>query len=129
MAMRALSPAARAHVRAAAAAGALGEEIVEFVDAVALLVAHPLGGATAREGAFELSTADRVLRLLERSLGGEAVVTDAAGELAAEPEMLAAFFQNLDLLPAGGHPAADAIPLLVVLALSRLEEMGRPSGM
>jgi hypothetical protein len=114
--MRALSAAARAHVREVLSRR-LGGELIEFVDAVVLLVAHPLGGAGARDDAAELTTADRVIALIEQSLAGETAADDAANDLAAEPEMLAAFFQNLDLLPSGGHRAADAVALLIMVAL------------
>ncbi len=124
--MRALSAATHAHIREIAATEALGEKLVAFVEAVVLMVAHPLGAVNADWIASELATAERVVGLLQRSLAGEDVVAAAADELAAEPAMLAAFFQNLDLLPTGGHRAADAVALLVMLGLSRLEEIGRP---
>ena len=127
--MRVLSPAARAHIRDAVKARQLGEELIGFVEAVVLLVAYPLGNAESHAKAPEIATAERVIHLLERSLANEAVVANAADALAAEPAMLAAFFQNLDLLPAGGHRAADAVALLVMLALSRLEETARHSGL
>lgn len=118
--MRALSAAARAHVREALTRR-IGDDLFEFVEAVVLLVAHPLGSAGGRTTVAEVATADRVIALLERSLDSDQVVADAAGDLAAEPEMLAAFFQNLDLLPGGGHRAADAIATLVMLALGDFE--------
>jgi hypothetical protein len=121
--MRALSAAARTHVRVAAGTRHLGE-LVEFVETVVLLVAHPLGDPEVPASAPELATADRVIALVERALAGDTQGAEAAGDLAADPEMLAAFFQNLDLLPRGGHRAADAVALLVMLALSRLEEIG-----
>jgi hypothetical protein len=127
--VRALSAATHAHIREIAATEALGETLVAFVEAVVLQVAHPLGGMGEHQRTPEVAVANQVIGLLGRSLGGEGVVADAADELAAEPAMLAAFFQNLDLLPAGGHRAADAVALLVVLALSRLEETGRPPGL
>ena len=118
--MRALSAAARTHVRVAAGTRHLGE-LVEFVEAVVLLVAHPLGDPETPATAPELAAADRVIALVQRAAADESEAVDAAGELAAEPEMLAAFFQNLDLLPGGGHRAADAVTLLVLLALGRLD--------
>ena len=121
--MRRLPAATRQHLRAALAGSALDPEVLAFIEAVVLQVARPLGagrrrGILRREG--ELG--DRVLALLTASLGDEETVERAAGELAADFPLLSAFFQNLDLLPASGSTSADAIPLLVVMALSRLEE-------
>ena len=118
--MRALSAAARTHVRVVAGTRHLGE-LVEFIEAVVLLVAHPLGDPETPATAAELATADRVIALVQRAVAGESEAVDAAGELAAEPEMLAAFFQNLDVLPGGGHRAAEDIALLVMLALGRID--------
>jgi hypothetical protein len=120
--MRALTAAARERMRALLSEGTLGLPMQPFVEAVVELVAHPLGGVPRTgDESHELDVAHRVVSLLEDSLGDEAVVAAAANRLAADDEMLSAFFQNLDLLP-GGDSAADAAALLVVSAIGRLGE-------
>lgn len=125
--MRALSPATRQRVRAALGDGPLGAEMVDFVEAVVLQSAHPLGGEASRGAASERRVADHVIEMLNATLGDERAVASAARTLAADRPLLAIVFQNLDLLPAPPSSRADAIALLVVLALSRLEE-GDASG-
>ena len=123
--MRAIAAATRQRLRERLAASALGPSTLDFLDAVVLQVAHPLGGVRAGDSAtHEQALADRVLILLEASLGGDESVVRAAGELATDLPLLSALFQNLDLLPPAGSTSADAIALLVVMALSRLEEAG-----
>jgi hypothetical protein len=123
--MRGLTAATRHLIRDALDATPFGARSLEFVEAVVVQVAHPLGSAS-RDGAagHESMVTDRVLRLLRSAVGDDASVTAAANDLATEPPLLAAFFQNLDLLPPAGFPPADAVGLLVMLALSRLEETG-----
>ena len=47
---------------------------------------------------------------------------DAADRLATDPVMLAAFFQNVDLLYEHGYREADAVAALVMHAVERLAE-------
>jgi hypothetical protein len=114
--------------------GALGIGALEFLEAVVLQTAHPLGAHGRRGDAHhEEAVVDRVLGLAEASLGDDASVARAAGALAADPRLLAIFFQNLDLLPTVGSRPADAISLLVLMASSLLDEIDeeswRPPGM
>ena len=123
--MRAIAVATRHRLRERVAASPLGPATLDFLDAVVLQVAHPLGGVRVGDSVtHEQAIGDRVLLLVEASLGDEAKVIRAAGELATDPALLSALFQNLDLLPPAGSRPADAIALLVVMALSRLEEIG-----
>ena len=71
--------------------------------------------------AHELAVAERVLGLLSDAVGGEEASAAAEDRLAADDELLAAFFQSLDLLPSG-DPVADSIAMLVVGAIGRLGE-------
>ena len=122
--MRALAMSIRVGMRQAAGESALGPEILEFLEAVVLMVAYPIG-APARTGepGHEQAAVKRVTELLEASLGDDRAVAEAADALATDMPVLAAFFQNLDLLPSSGYSPADAIATLVVMALSRLEEI------
>ena|SRR5687768_11660692 len=110
-------------MREAVVGTALGTEVLPFVEAVVQLTAHPLGQPT-RQGdeAHEYEVVQRVLPLLEASLGDDASVARAADSLAADADLLGAFFQSLDLLPAGDYPPADSIAMLVMMALGRLDD-------
>jgi hypothetical protein len=122
--MRALTAAARQQLRDAIEAGPLGERALAFVEAVVTQLAHPLGHASRHgDTAHESTVAARVAGLLNAALGDDPTVTAAADDLAHDPGMLAVFFQNLDLLPSHGFRPADAVALLVVMAMSRLEEL------
>lgn len=118
--MRALTSATRDALRAAAASDAIGIEILPFLEAVVELVAHPLGASRPGDEAHELAIARRVVAVLDGAAGDGSAVDDAVAALVAEPEMLSAFFQSLDLLPASPYPAADAIAMLVVRAVGEL---------
>ena len=96
-----------------------------FVEAVIIQRALPLGDAPsgAEPGPTdEERVADQVLRLLDGSTRGDAARAGAAAELAADVALLAAFFQNIDLLPTDGGPHVDAVALLTGDALQRLAE-------
>lgn len=77
---------------------------------------HGEGGSPAQR---EAAVGARALDLL-LAPDGDA----AAARLAAEPPMLAAFFQNVDLLYAHRDPGADPVAALVMRALERAEELG-----
>ena len=110
-------------MREALSHGALGPEMLPFLENVVALVSHPLGGPVRRgDEVHEGEVADRVMQLLEASLGDGGAVAAAAETLASDRELLAAFFQSLDTLPGASHPPADAIALLVVTALGRLDK-------
>ena len=119
---RALAAATRKQLRGIVADGGLDREVQAFVEAVVLQTARPLGTAP-RRGIVqrESELVGRVTALLEASVGGDERLVPAATELAADPELLSAFFQNLDLLPPSGAPLGDAVAMLVVMALGLLE--------
>lgn len=122
--MRRLDEAARGELRAALESGPVGVEALAFVEAVVEQAVHRLGperspvlaGATASMG-------KRVVSFLEAAAEGEPSRTRAAEELAGEPVILAAFYQNLDLLPAASSAPADAIALLVLTTLALMESV------
>lgn len=62
-----------------------------------------------------------VLRLARRSPSAEAGPEHAGELLVRDVVLLAAFFQNVDLLYEHGDPRADAVSLAVMHALSLLE--------
>ena len=102
-------------------------ELEPFLSAVASHVAFALGAEPA--GIDDASTAERLgdarraaLAVLADcgALGGprEAARVDAAAlTLLANPPLLAAFFQNLDLLYAHGAPGATEVSLLLMRAM------------
>ena len=71
-------------------------------------------GAGAADGAGTATEAGA-----ETGVGAEAdaAIDDVARRLLAEPAMLAAFFQNLDLLYEHGAPGADAVALVLMRAM------------
>lgn len=79
-----------------------------FLDAVAAQV--------ARHGGEERAAGERALALLR-----DPDAPDAPARLVAEPPMLAAFFQNVDLLYLHHDPRADRVAGLVMRALELLE--------
>jgi hypothetical protein len=94
-----------------------------FLRAVAHQVTYALGADPAGQdtGAHESAAEQRALALL-RDAGafGEAEIPpldDVARRLLAEPAMLAAFFQNLDLLFEHRAPGANAVSLLLMRAM------------
>ena len=121
--MRSLTAATRQRLREAVARSALGEDILDFLESVIELAAHPLG-EPSRSGdeAHETAIADHVMQLLDAALADVVSVADASVTLARDPTLLGALFQSLDLLPVE-HPAADSIALLVGMALSQLDEV------
>jgi hypothetical protein len=93
-----------------------------FVEAVVTQVAYPLGASREPDPAREREVAERVLALLHSA--------DAAGYAGAEaladnPRLLAALFQNVDLLYEEQHARADAVSVLIMRALEFLEDEER----
>jgi hypothetical protein len=84
-----------------------------FAAAVVRQVERAAGGVGEHE---EWETAERVLEILRAAPGGPA---DAA-ELTRRPALLAALFQNVDLLHAHADPRADAVGALVMSAVERI---------
>lgn len=92
--------------------GALGAgRALPFAEAVVAQVAHPPGaGPATDDGAREREVAGALLA---------ALAADDAVRLAGDAPLLAACYQNLDLLPPA-DAAADAVALLVGRALDHL---------
>ncbi len=90
-----------------------------FLDAVVRQLAYPLGPAAPEPSpALEHAVEAQVAELLELAVRHPA---GAAERLAADPVLLAVFFQNSDLLYAHGHPGAAAVGAAVLDALGLLE--------
>ena len=93
-----------------------------FVREVVRQVAYPLGAGRARCARHEQETEQRIREMLDVTLSADTGTRAAAARrLAADPELLAAFFQNLDLLH---HDCelAPATALLTADALAALDE-------
>lgn len=117
-AVRPLRPETLAGLRAALPPGR-GSCTLAFAEEVVRQVAHPLGADPSPDPAgSEAAVARRVLGLVEAAFGDEREARDAAARrLAGDAPLLAAFFQNLDLLEecASGH--AGSVAALVAAAL------------
>ena len=85
----------------------LGDAGAPFAEAVTLQLTRAGAAAAAEDG-----TARRVSEIVA-SPGGE----QWPGRLAADPELLSSFFQNVDLLYRHGFAEADAVGLLIMRAL------------
>ena len=126
--MRSLSSAVRERLRSALETRPAGLDALPFAEAVIVQRAWPLGENTAspvpdpEPDGTEASVAGQVIRMVDASMGGDAAIASAATELANDLALLAAFFQNLDLLPVDRGPAVDAIALLTAAAVQRLAE-------
>ena len=90
-----------------------------FLTAIAEQIgqSHEVRGAIAEPLLEGQHTVENALRLLRQP-----EAADAADRLANDPVMLAAFFQNVDLLYENGYPEADAVAALVMHAVERLGE-------
>lgn len=90
-----------------------------FAEEVVLELAHPLGAAASRDSAAdEALAARRVLETIGAAFGGTPEAREAgARRLAADAPMMAAFFQNLDLLAECERGHAGAVAALVAAAL------------
>jgi hypothetical protein len=94
-----------------------------FAEAVTLQCAYPLGEPPGHQrSASEASAAESVLALLRtaaQSPHERLTPPDTSdGHLERDPILLAAVFQNADLLYRDGFPHADAVALLVMHALA-----------
>lgn len=96
--------------------------MIAFLDAVAHQVAHRLGGGGVDRS--EADVRDAAERLLEWSRDDRR--EDAAHELAVDAVMLAAFFQNIDLLYSSDYTHSDAVALMLGRALEFSAEMKTP---
>ena len=131
--MGALSNAAKARLLSALEAGPLGPAALAFTEAVvaqrsyALVEPTPadasaLAASAGEAVAAELRIADQVIELIGGATG-QPDVAHGARVLANDPALLAAFFQNLDLLPVDRGASTDRVALLVAAALQALTEM------
>jgi hypothetical protein len=114
---RALLEETIARLRAELAPGR-GSCTIAFAGEVVRQVAHPLGAAPAADrAAAERRVADDLLALLCAAFDGGAARAEAARRLSREPVVLAALFQNLDLLVECPSGHAGAVAALVAGAL------------
>jgi len=133
--MHSIDEAIRRRLRSELEAGSAGIETLAFAEAVVAQRAYALGAppaerrvdgsvgpVAAKASASELRIVDQVIGLLAGAMGASSIPRSAR-ELADDPTLLAAFFQNLDLLPVEGGPSMDRIPLLVAAALQELAEI------
>lgn len=118
--MRTLRPGTSARLRDALPPGR-GSCTVSFAAEVVRQVAHPLGAEPSSDpAAGEARAATRVLDLLGAAFEGASDEREAAARrLGADGPMLAAFFQNLDLLEECARGHAGAVAALVAAALER----------
>ncbi|HET6764777.1 MAG TPA: hypothetical protein VFH27_13925 [Longimicrobiaceae bacterium] len=75
------------------------------------------------EGAAEARVERAARGFVDRAMSGEPPAELGAG-LADDVPLLAAFFQNVDLLYEHGYAQADAVSGLIMAALERLEAAG-----
>jgi hypothetical protein len=99
-----------------------GDAALRFLEAVVVQAAFPLGldVAPAEQAERERTVARLALELVAgagRKEEGDGAEHTAAARLRREPALLAAFFQNVDLLYEHGFAGADAVSLLVMRAL------------
>lgn len=97
-----------------ARAGA-GSPLVAFADAVLAQAGRPLGAAP--DPAREERVADALARLLDLARERDAPAAAAVPVLLADPLLLAACFQNVDLLYDAGAPQGDRVGDWVMAAL------------
>jgi hypothetical protein len=94
------------------------ESALTFLAAVVAQAALPLGLRVP-----EPELAGRESRVASLALAVLDPADAAAAErLRGEPVLLAAFFQNIDLLYRHGYPRADAVAMLVMRALEGFED-------
>jgi hypothetical protein len=109
----------------------VNECLKEFLDTVAEQAVRQLGWRDSEGRGDSASNAREVARLLvEDAVGASEERHDvrldrAARELAHAPPLLAAFYQNIDLLYGCGYESADAVSALVMRALERSAELPR----
>ena len=108
--MSRLSPPALHHLRRRVD----DDRALPFATAVAVQLAHPPG--TTGDETAERAAADRIARLLDA-----AAASDAGEALLADPALLSAVFQNLDLLDEAASPRADAVSRLLARLVDRAE--------
>lgn len=98
-----------------------GDAAAPFIAAVAVQLARATESAPPDEERSVAERAVAVLRLAHRSPRAEAGPERAGELLGGDVALLAAFFQNVDLLYEHGYTHADAVSLAVMHAVSLLE--------
>lgn len=113
---------------------ATGDSASRFLREVSEQAAHRLGWEPDLEESRRLAAAREFASgMLERAVAAahdrdERALSEAAHELASSPPMLAAFYQNIDLLYyRDAFADADALSALVMRALEHSAEMRKPS--
>ncbi|HET6231990.1 MAG TPA: hypothetical protein VFE05_18095 [Longimicrobiaceae bacterium] len=101
----------------------LDDAVRPFVDAVVAQVARPLGVRDVPASA-EARVRAVVANLIARASDPTPAARVPAELLVADLVLLAAFFQNVDLLYDGGYAHADAVSMLVMHALELLDRTG-----
>lgn len=99
-----------------------------FAEAVLAQAGRPLG--TAADPAREMRVAATLARLLAEygSRPSDAPAVEPIRELVADPLLLSAFFQNIDLLYETGAAEGPRIATWVMDALEAISGMRRPGG-
>lgn len=114
--------------------GAEANSLLPFLSAVTEQTVYRLGEdiPAAGDAALERRVGERALAVVrEARLAGSADAPPgrgdaAAARLARDPAMLAAFFQNVDLLFIHDAPAAEQVAALVLEATARIDASGTP---
>lgn len=108
------------------------DSALPFILAASEQAAHRLGwGDEPDDARREADAFGTAATLVERATAAarardDIALDEAAIELATAPAMLAAFFQNIDLLYDSGFEDADAVSALIMRALERSAEMPSP---
>lgn len=104
-----------------------------FIRAASEQAAHRLGWSpeTVDDARREADAFGVVSTLVDRAAsalraGDGSALAEGAFELASSPPLLAAFYQNIDLLYADGFADADAVSALIMRALEYSAEMLPP---
>lgn len=114
-----------------------GSALMPFAAAVLAQAGRPLGAPA--DPAREMHVAETLVRLLAGGSAGTIVAEGAArprhapaaepiGELLADPLLLSAFFQNIDLLDETGSVEGDRVAAWVMAALEAISGPSRPVG-
>lgn len=106
-----LSPPALRRLRTRLAAE---PDALPFAEAVATQLAHPPGAQGDPDA--ERAAVDRIVGFLAAAAGG-----GDGDDLLADPALLSAVFQNLDLLYAPGIHPPDGVALLLARLIDRAE--------
>ena len=110
----------------------MDDSAMGFIETTAEQAAQRLGwGMHAEESRRDADAHGTAWSLVERAVSATRAediraLDEAAFELASSPPMLAAFYQNVDLLYNAGFPDADAVSALIMRALEHSAELPGP---